>query len=166
MGGFFDSLYAGISDQYPQNWENSYKGDFKNRGGTRLREDLLQLDTWRADYQQRYDAAMSAYNSGDDSYARYNQTTDEYGNAVGKPTRVFEPGIYLTNMQGRIKALEYYDVRMPEAGQVRQAQRDLDATKAQIKARREDEHKKREELRRLKISPRDVKTTERGVLGE
>jgi hypothetical protein len=163
--GWWGSAWE-LADQYPQNWKGAYDADFREKEGTHLREDLLQLDTWRADYQQRYDASLAAYNSGDDAYARYEyETTDEFGNGIGKPTRVYDQGIYLSNMQKRIEALDFYDARMPEAGQVRQAQRELDATKAQIQARREDEHAKREELRRLKISPRDVKTTERGILG-
>jgi hypothetical protein len=158
-----------ISDQYPQNWGENYRSYLSYLEGPdapHLRNDLLQLDNWREDYQRRYDASLASYNSGDDTYARYETTTDVYGNVVGQPTRVFDQGIYLTNMQDRIKALEVYDAKLPEAGQVRQAQRELDATKAQIQARREDEHAKREELRRLRTSPRDVKTTERGILGE
>jgi hypothetical protein len=145
-------------------WEKEYKKDLKS-GGDKLRADLLQLDNWRADYKRQYDERLADYNAGGEDYAIYRikPTGNEYG-PVNERVREFSAGSDLLNLQERIAALEYYDSRMPEAGQVRQAQRDLDATKAQIQARREDEHKKREELRKLRISPRDVKTTERGLL--
>ena len=145
------------------NWSAAYKQDLNKRGGNYLRQDLLELDNMRERYDSMYADQWAAYQDGT-GYTKKVKTGVSQNGAAQWGT-AFSPSRELTLLGDRIKALEKYDAKMPEAAKTRQAQRDLAATEAKIAQRKQDEALRRDELRRLRLSAQDVKTTQQGDLG-
>lgn len=158
-----------MSNLFKPSWERKYSRDFNSNGGAMLRTDLLELDNLRQQQKTLYDKEYAAYQADNTQYSKA-----EYKTVYGLRDRdikqvvtgyTFAPSRELADLQSRVKALEYYDAKMPEAANTRQAQRELEETKARIAKRKADEARRRDELRSLRIGGQDVHTSQQGVLG-
>lgn len=155
-----------------QDWEKTYRLDFYEKGGEVLRKDLLELDNLRSQYDQQRQSEYAAFQQDNSKYSSaLTKAVNSPGHNEGGFTETVVTGYEFTgskelrNLESRINALAYYDERMPEAGRTRQARRELEETGARIAQRKADEAARRDELRRLRLAPQNVNTTQQGVLG-